>query len=75
MQVLAVTFDGASVNRRFVKLHCGTTHTEPVYRVKNPYATDDRFLYFISDPPHLIKTVRNCFASNNLLQMPLGNNK
>lgn len=27
------------------------------------YANDGRFIYFFSDPPHLIKTVRNCWAS------------
>ena len=32
------------------------------YKVKNPYALD-RYLYFLSDPPHLLKTPRNCLAS------------
>ena len=29
------------------------------YRTLNPYSVEERYLYFISDPPHLIKTVRN----------------
>lgn len=58
---MGVTFDGATVNRRFMKLH--TDSAELVYKVPNIYSSDGRFLYFFSDPPHLIKTVRNCFAS------------
>ena len=34
-----------------------------LYKVKNPYSPEERYLYFISDPPHLIKTVRNAWAS------------
>ena len=30
-----------------------------VHKVLNPYFLD-RYLYFIADPPHLIKTARNC---------------
>ena len=47
--------DGASVNRSFVKLHQHST--EMLFKVPNPYAEDKRPLYFISDPPHLIKTI------------------
>ena len=54
--VLALTCDGASPNRRLWKLHSQTG--EMIYKVPNPYATD-RQLYFISDPPHLLKTIRN----------------
>lgn len=63
-KVLGCTCDGLSVNRRFFKLH-GKDKT--VYKVNNPYAEDERFLFFFSDPPHLIKTVRNCWASNKRL--------
>ena len=35
------------------------------YKAKNPYSKDGkRFIYFVSDPPHLIKTTRNCFLSS-----------
>lgn len=61
MQVMGATFDGASVNRRFVKMH--DTSAPLLYKVINRYASDGRFLYFFSDPPHLIKTTRNCWAS------------
>lgn len=33
------------------------------YKVANRYAEDDRSIYFFSDPPHLLKTVRNCWAN------------
>lgn len=61
-QVLAATFDGASVNRHLVKIH-GSDATF-VHKVTNVYAPDERDLFF-SDTPHLIKTVRNCWASKN----------
>jgi len=60
-QVLGATFDGASINRRLVKMH--GPKTQLVYKVPNPHATDHRQLYFFSDAPHLIKTTRNCWAS------------
>ena len=61
-KVLATTFDGASVNRRLVKIHDMGTD-EVVYKVVNLHADEKRYIFFISDPPHLLKTVRNCWAS------------
>ena len=64
LQVVAATADGASTNRRLMKLHkIRTKRGEITYKVLNPYAADRRFLYFISDPPHLLKTVRNAWVS------------
>ena len=34
--------------------------SRPPYQ--NPFADEERYLYFISDPPHLIKTVGNAWA-------------
>ena len=31
-----------------------------VYKVKNPFTSEDRLIFFLSDPPHLVKTTRNC---------------
>ena len=62
-KVLGLTADGLSANRRLFKLH--QPGTQLVYKVPNPYATDDRDLFFFSDPPHLLKTTRNCWASKN----------
>ena len=54
--VLALCCDGASSNCKFFKLH--SKGTELIYRVPNVFAAETkRFLYFISDPPHLIKTI------------------
>ena len=40
------TFDGASINRRLVKIH--QTNKKLVHKVKNPYATDNRdFSFFL----------------------------
>jgi len=56
--VLALCCDGASPNRRLWKLH--SEGKELVYRIPNVFASEgERFLYLISDPPHLIKTIRN----------------
>ena len=63
MYVLGVTFDGAAVNRKLIKLH--QSIGDSIHKVQNPYASDKRYLFFFSDPPHLIKTVRNCWASKN----------
>lgn len=58
-----MTFDGASVNRRLVKLH--DTSNKLLYCVPNIHAADERKLFFFSDPPHLIKTTRNCWSSKS----------
>lgn len=56
--VLRLCCDGASANRKLWKLH--SESKELIYRVPNIYAAEgERFIYFISDPPHLLKTVRN----------------
>lgn len=60
--MLGATFDGASVNRRLVKLH-NLTRKAFVHKVPNVHAPDKRDLFFFSDPPHLIKTTRNCWSS------------
>lgn len=59
--VLVATADGASPNRMFMCIHCeGDTFP---YKVLNPFASTKRYIHFISDPPHLLKTVRNCWSS------------
>lgn len=63
-RVMALVSDGLSANRRLFRLH-GTSDssgTDFVYKVSNPYS-EDRDLYFVSDPPHLIKTVRNAWSN------------
>lgn len=60
-KVICVTADGDSANRKFFRMHKISELLVP-YKTKNPYAMDGRWLYFIADPPHLIKTVRNCWS-------------
>ena len=60
LNVVAATADGAKPNRAFFCLH-GLQGDS--YKVLNPYVDEEQYIYFFSDPPHLLKTVRNCFAS------------
>ena len=62
LKVLGVCCDGLAANRRLFNLHSRGSK-EPVYKVLNPHAEEERYLYFLSDPPHLMKTVRNCWTS------------
>ena len=64
LKVIAVTADGASPNRKFFRMH-KTSKGQLVYKTKNIYATDSRDIYFFSDPPHLIKTTRNCLSHSS----------
>ena len=54
LKAIAITADGASPNRKFFRMH--KSEGKIVYKTKNIYANDNRNTYFISDPPHLIKT-------------------
>ena len=65
LKVLFITCDGASQNRKFFQTHRAEDNGEPVHSTPNPYADDNRQIYFISDVPHLLKTARNCFASSD----------
>ena len=65
LQVISVVADGASNNRRFFRMHkiskfqcSGITYKAP--NITNPGS----FVYFIADPPHLIKTVRNAWYNS-----------
>lgn len=61
-QVMGVTFDGASVNQKFISIHKSTT-SEFLHKVISKYAADNRDLLFFSDPSHLIKMTQNCLIS------------
>ena len=47
LKVIAVKADGASPNITFFKMH----GDGDIYKTKNVYASDDRYVHFISDPP------------------------
>ena len=61
MWVLGSTTDGASINLRLVRLH--NLERRLTHKTLNPCVTEGREFFFISDPPHLIKTTRKCWAS------------
>ncbi len=67
-KVVALTADGASPNRKLFNMHSTSTN-DICYKTVNPYTNEDRYIYFFSDVPHLMKTTRNCwshsFAHNN----------
>ena len=65
VKVLALTCDGASPNRCLWKIHSNRKTATVTYKVDNIYANPVRPLFFISDPSHLIKTIRNCWWSKN----------
>jgi hypothetical protein len=63
-KMIAHTLDGLSANRRYFQLvgdHSQASNNKLCYKCKNPFAPERNI--FISDPPHLMKTTRNCFAN------------
>ncbi|KAH3859782.1 hypothetical protein DPMN_102605 [Dreissena polymorpha] len=62
LRVLFFTCDGASPNRRFFHLH-RVGNEELVFRTVNPNEPD-HYIYFISDVPHLVKTLRNNLSNS-----------
>ena len=63
-RVVACTCDGLAENRTFFKLH---GDEQQMYKALNPYSEDKWYIFFFSDPPHLMKTTRNCWASTKRL--------
>ena len=57
IKVLGLTCDGLSANCRLFQLHKSDKDTEFTYKVSNPYSSEPRVIYFLSDSPHLLKTV------------------
>ena len=57
-KVIALMGDGVASNRKFFQMHS----TSPHGMMMNPFVDIDevdRFIYFFSDVPHLLKTARN----------------
>ena len=64
-KVIALTCDGGSPNRKFYNMMRLNGVEGHVYKTVNPYSNEEnRPIFFISDPPHLIKTVRNCWSNS-----------
>ena len=71
LKVLAVTCDGASSNRKLFRTHFPLTKEDDMnpdidvtHRTVNLFSSEKRFLYFISDVPHLMITARNCLYNS-----------
>ena len=72
LKVIAVTCDGVSPNHKLFPMNLHLTQdddmkpeTDVTYRTRNLFSgTENRFLYFISDVPHLLKTARNCLSNS-----------
>ena len=62
--VTTITCDGASDNRRMFAIF--NSKETLSYKTINVFCTERREIFFISDPPHLLKTIRNCFARGKL---------
>ncbi|CAC5418290.1 THAP9 [Mytilus coruscus] len=67
-----ITSDWASPNRRFICLHKNHENDDNRHSLVNRaniFSPDQRYFYFVSDVPHLIKTTRNCFSNSNSHKM------
>jgi len=76
LKVIAVTCDGAGANQQFFKMHSAMRKEEDnnpnvdvTYRTENLFSTEKRYIHFISDPPHLLKTARNCLSNSGAGKM------
>ena len=65
LTVISIVADGASNNRKFFRLHkiLKYQQSEVTYMAPNIMAPS-RFVYFIADAPHLLKTVRNAWYNS-----------
>ena len=62
-KVRCMVSDGASPNRKFYKLHKISSSSLPFFAI-NMCCTERR-IYFICDPPHLVKTIRNNWENSH----------
>lgn len=50
-RVMALVCDGIAANRKFFCLHNPDIPATEEYKTLNPFADEERYIYFISDPP------------------------
>lgn len=67
IKIVAFVADGSPANRSFFEMHPpaenGKTSTGLVFKTTNPFDIS-RCIFFIPDPPHALKTARNCLHSS-----------
>ena len=63
--ILGVTCDEGSFNRRLFQLHQLPEDPKEkiIYKALNPFTNQVEEILFFTDPPHLLKTIRNCFQN------------
>ncbi|KAJ1526448.1 hypothetical protein ONE63_009582 [Megalurothrips usitatus] len=62
--VVAFVCDGSSINRAFINSHTpADKHPSGIVFSTVNKCARNRKLYFLSDTPHLLKTIRNCFLN------------
>ena len=63
--VISVVADGCSINRRFFRLHKMTQYQKSgiTYLAPNISSPGNK-VYFMPDPPHVLKTVRNAWYNS-----------
>ena len=65
LKVLCCICDGATINKKFFRMHAkGDLNCEYVYSTRNVASGEDRLLFFIVDPVHVLKSLRNNFANS-----------
>ena len=58
-RVVAATADGASPNRAFLRIHFPSKRNSSKnfhFQTLNPFSVEERYIYFFSDPSHLLKS-------------------
>ena len=64
-KILSLICDGASTNKKFFRMHAKLdTNCEFVYGTKNLACGEDRNIFFIVDPVHGMKSLKNNFANS-----------
>ena len=65
LAVVVATADGASPNRRFIKMHGemdAENERDLIYKAPNIYA-ENRNIFFFSDAPHLLCKTAFCYSN------------
>lgn len=64
VRIVAMVCDGSTINRGFIDMQPrASSDSEITYDTPNIY-DPSRSIVFISDPPHLLKTIRNCLYNS-----------
>ena len=63
-RVVVLTCNGLAANRQLFRLHGPNKSSKELqYKTENLFSKEARSVYFLSNPPHLLKTARNCLTN------------